>query len=325
MAVPFRPNRRPEASPRLLELVCCQGRRELAVANVFSAGIRFAPTLDDKHLLARHCAEELEHLERAASLYDELGGGDLVRDLARDQTAVPSDWTETVVAGYLLDQANFAQLRSYIASANPALSELARHLLGDEQKHVHANEATLHELLAHGATVPELQAHVDAWLPAAMALLDRSDAGSDPSEASAPDAGSSGATAERFLSSVGKALAPLGLRAARARPGAPAPLLREAASGPIARVLHPEIFERLAGSRTFERGQECYRAGHVTSLERRGGCLLARVLGASSYAVTIWVSGDRLAYACNCPAGVEGSCCKHVVAVGLAWLGQRAV
>jgi hypothetical protein len=60
MASPFGPAKR-ENCDTLLGMVARQARRELAIAHVFSTAVRLAPLLDDKQMLVRHCAEELEH------------------------------------------------------------------------------------------------------------------------------------------------------------------------------------------------------------------------------------------------------------------------
>ena len=48
------------------------------------------------------------------------------------------------------------------------------------------------------------------------------------------------------------------------------------------------------------------------------------VSGTHDYEVRIWVEGDDLAYACDCPIGVDVTFCKHLVALAVAWLGESA-
>jgi uncharacterized Zn finger protein len=92
---------------------------------------------------------------------------------------------------------------------------------------------------------------------------------------------------------------------------------------PFAHVLHPDVVERLARGKAFERGRTYAAEGRVDALANRGAQLVARVRGTKTYAVSIWVKGDGLGYTCSCPAGGEGEFCKHCVAVACAWLARR--
>jgi uncharacterized Zn finger protein len=92
--------------------------------------------------------------------------------------------------------------------------------------------------------------------------------------------------------------------------------------GPIANILHQDTIRRLAGDRTFERGQAYYQDGRVVELARSGPALGAKVRGERTYEVRLWVKDDNLAYHCTCPLGQEQTFCKHAVAVSLAWLGK---
>ena len=92
--------------------------------------------------------------------------------------------------------------------------------------------------------------------------------------------------------------------------------------GPIANILHQDTIRRLAGDRTFERGQSYFKEGRVTELARSGVALTAKVRGESAYEVRLWVKDDNLAYLCTCPLGKEQTFCKHAVAVSLAWLAK---
>lgn len=95
-------------------------------------------------------------------------------------------------------------------------------------------------------------------------------------------------------------------------------------SSPFANILHRDALRLLSDSRTFERGQEYLARGRVVALSRHETMLTATVHGHSDYRVRIWIKDSSLAYACTCPVGVEGSFCKHGVAVGLAWLSREA-
>jgi len=95
---------------------------------------------------------------------------------------------------------------------------------------------------------------------------------------------------------------------------------------PLAAVLGRDTLRRLAGPSWFERGERYAADGAVSALVEDGGVVVARVRGTSNYRVRLWVDGSALGFACSCPLGREGACCKHCVAVGLLWLagGEQA-
>jgi hypothetical protein len=79
----------------------------------------------------------------------------------------------------------------------------------------------------------------------------------------------------------------------------------------------------LAGRRIYQRGRDYFTRGAV--LQFMAGCRAADalVLGTRTYCTSLWAEADGLAYRCDCPMGVRDECCKHVVAVGLHWLGGQ--
>jgi uncharacterized Zn finger protein len=78
----------------------------------------------------------------------------------------------------------------------------------------------------------------------------------------------------------------------------------------------------MAGGRSFERGEDYFAAGRVGSLTEREGRIAAKVKGTRSYQVRLWIEDDDVDYSCTCPMGRDGDFCKHLVAVGLAWLDR---
>ena len=76
---------------------------------------------------------------------------------------------------------------------------------------------------------------------------------------------------------------------------------------------------RLAGARSFERGEAYFADGAVRSIARRDTGVEARVAGTRTYRVRLWFEGGNLGYSCTCPVGNDDSFCKHCVAVGLTW------
>ncbi|OMI40275.1 SWIM zinc finger family protein [Streptomyces sparsogenes] len=78
----------------------------------------------------------------------------------------------------------------------------------------------------------------------------------------------------------------------------------------------------LSGSRSFERGRGYLEA--VSGVEVGDGWVTASVHGTDRYQVELTLDGPGgLAGACDCPYGMEGNFCKHLVALGLTVLAQR--
>jgi uncharacterized Zn finger protein len=91
-------------------------------------------------------------------------------------------------------------------------------------------------------------------------------------------------------------------------------------STPFAAFLERGSLRRMAGERSFERGEDYFFNGQVKTLAEHEGKITAKVLGTLPYRVDLWIEGDDLEYSCTCPVGTEGEFCKHCVAVGLTWL-----
>lgn len=79
----------------------------------------------------------------------------------------------------------------------------------------------------------------------------------------------------------------------------------------------------LAGLSIYERGLTYFEDGLVTRLNTSADRAWARVEGSEAYQVELAWLGDGLDYSCTCPHAMEGHFCKHVVAVGLAWVNAQ--
>ncbi len=80
---------------------------------------------------------------------------------------------------------------------------------------------------------------------------------------------------------------------------------------------------KLAGRRYYERGEDYFVEDKVRALAEHEGAVTASVRGTRRYRVRLWVEENEVAHSCTCPLGAEGAFCKHCVAAGLAWLGER--
>jgi uncharacterized Zn finger protein len=73
---------------------------------------------------------------------------------------------------------------------------------------------------------------------------------------------------------------------------------------------------------SLERGQRYAAEGRVRAVDEDETTIAGTVAGSHDYEVRIWVEDDDLAYACDCPIGVDGEFCKHLVALAIAGLDQ---
>ncbi|MDQ2855763.1 MAG: hypothetical protein M3R68_05505 [Acidobacteriota bacterium] len=81
--------------------------------------------------------------------------------------------------------------------------------------------------------------------------------------------------------------------------------------------------KRLAPNRSFARGEAYFKEGRVHSLATYEGTCTAIVSGQDDYCVTLRSTKQEIEYSCDCPIGIEGEFCKHLVAVGLASLNPE--
>lgn len=91
----------------------------------------------------------------------------------------------------------------------------------------------------------------------------------------------------------------------------------------LAGLLTKTSLRELAGSRSFQRGEEYFVDGAVERLRASTDKISAVVEGSETYQVDLRVDDGDLDYDCTCPYAAEGNFCKHCVAVGLAWLAGQ--
>ena len=87
-------------------------------------------------------------------------------------------------------------------------------------------------------------------------------------------------------------------------------------------LVTPKALRLHAGDRTFVRGREYADEGRVADLAEDGAVITGIVEGTRDYAAVLAAGSDGLTGTCDCPMGETGAFCKHLVALGLAWLGQ---
>lgn len=95
-------------------------------------------------------------------------------------------------------------------------------------------------------------------------------------------------------------------------------------NSPMTPLLSRDALRRMAGARSFERGEDYFAGKQVRALAELHGVVTATVLGTRPYRVQLSVKDADVTYACTCPVGDDGAFCKHCVAVGLAWIELHA-
>jgi uncharacterized Zn finger protein len=91
----------------------------------------------------------------------------------------------------------------------------------------------------------------------------------------------------------------------------------------VKRILNLNTLRRLAGPRSFDRGENYFKLGFVRLLSEYNGAITAKVMGTHTYTVKLREDEGELDYSCTCPMGGDGAFCKHCVAAGLSWLEQN--
>ncbi len=79
----------------------------------------------------------------------------------------------------------------------------------------------------------------------------------------------------------------------------------------------------LAGATTFRRGEDYAAEGRVGLIDATPDGVQGVVQGERRYRVWVGALGDDVLGRCDCPMGEDGRCCKHQVALALAWLEEQ--
>ena len=193
-----------------------QGYREAAAAQLFSAAVPLAPTVDEKQMFARHCLDELEHFEAVSMQYDELGGEDFLGKVkARlEQLPKPESWLEMVVIGLVFDRAVYYQLRAYAMAPDKRIASMAVYVIADEQEHLAASQAALADIAHQDKDLGSRAASLlDRWLPLALACFDSAEPACPHGPHLSEDA--SHAARRAYLDGLAAVLVPVGVPAER--------------------------------------------------------------------------------------------------------------
>src|SRR3569623_1594658 len=73
-----------------------------------------------------------------------------------------------------------------------------------------------------------------------------------------------------------------------------------------------------------ERGVRYFEQGRVASWQAASANeVTGVVMGSDEYTARLYTNGKQIGYDCTCPAADRGAACKHVVALGLAYLSEQ--
>lgn len=92
---------------------------------------------------------------------------------------------------------------------------------------------------------------------------------------------------------------------------------------PLVALISRSSLQRLAGARSFERGERYFLADRVGEITEYKDAVKAPVQGTRRYTVKLWPGNGSLEYSCTCPVGEGYAFCKHCVAVGFAWIEKQ--
>src|SRR5258708_5932068 len=78
-----------------------------------------------------------------------------------------------------------------------------------------------------------------------------------------------------------------------------------------------DALRKLAGDKTFARGEAYFREGNVSIIRIETKRVLAQVAGTEDYRCELRGRGKRIGGECSCPAFEDRGFCKHLVATAL--------
>ena len=97
----------------------------------------------------------------------------------------------------------------------------------------------------------------------------------------------------------------------------------ETASYHRALPLTAEQLEQVCGQRVYRSAWRYAKSAHMTDRMRVGSSLTAKFHGTRGiYTTRLDLSGHQMHFECECPLAGSRDPCKHVVALGLAWIHE---
>ena len=97
----------------------------------------------------------------------------------------------------------------------------------------------------------------------------------------------------------------------------------ESASFHRALPLAAEQLEQMCSQRVYRNAWRYAKSAHMSDRMRVGACLSAKFHGTRGiYSTRLDVSEQQLKFECECPLAGSRDPCKHVIALGLAWIHE---
>jgi 1,2-phenylacetyl-CoA epoxidase catalytic subunit len=129
----------PRYRDTLIQMLRSQAYRELAAAQLFGHGLRYAPTSKDVKFLTWHITEESEHYLDVAKLYESFTG-ESVDPWVRERLSgkpIPwvDSWLELGIAQWLYDRGGFWQLQEYTECSWEPYRTIVAKIIREERGH----------------------------------------------------------------------------------------------------------------------------------------------------------------------------------------------
>jgi len=173
----------PRYRETIVQMMRSQSYRELAAAQLFGHGLRFAPTSKDVKFLTWHITEESEHYLDVAKLYEKFTGESVdawVRErLAQKPIPWVDSWLELGVAQWLYDRGGFWQLQEYTECSWEPYRTIVGKIVREERGHQDHGQEIAVELCQKERGRPETQRVFAKWLRQGLLSFGRPDTEGD--------------------------------------------------------------------------------------------------------------------------------------------------
>ena len=152
----------------IVQLMESQAYRELAAAQLFGFGLRFAAELRWIKFMTWHIREEVEHFDAVARMYRRFAGRDVtpiaIARIAEKPVDAVDSWFELAMAQFLFDRGGFWQLKEYEACSFLPYREVIGKIIDEETGHQGLGERMVVELVRTGQYDGRKQRDFVKWL-----------------------------------------------------------------------------------------------------------------------------------------------------------------
>lgn len=164
-----------EARALLRQILERQAYRQLMAVNIRGHGLKFLPDPQDKLSIVRDLEQGLSALERVESLYEDLGGGDLVRAVRGRMERIPYPVSRMELAACLAvcDLAERVAMESYVDSSCEELASIARSVLEHDRRGTRQGEELFVSFCEEETQRPHAQQVMSRWATIALRSLGR--------------------------------------------------------------------------------------------------------------------------------------------------------